>query len=219
MAKRAVAAPVAAAAAAPSFAGFYFGPTLGWNFASAKGDYTGAPPPPPPPTPMVYYPFDINPSGGSVGGQVGYNFQYGAWVFGLEGDWNWVFSASDRGFDPAGSGRYDDVTLLWTGHARARIGYLYNQFLIFFSGGAAFAGTEAKHFVPAGNTLYFETRALTGYSLGGGIEGFLTNNWIVRVEYLHDHFGNQHYDWVAGTRYSNSDLTLDTVRVSFVFRP
>ena len=148
---------------------------------------------------MVFYPFDLNPSGASLGGQLGYNFQFGAWVFGLEGDWSWVFSASDRGFDPAGSGRYDDVTLLWTGHARGRIGYLYNQFLIFFSGGAAFAGTEAKHYVPAGNTLYFDTRMLTGYSLGGGIEGFLTNNWIFRVEYLHDHFGNEHYDWVAGS--------------------
>jgi len=218
MAKRAV-APAPAVAAAPSWSGLYFGPTLGWNFASAQGDYTGAPPPPPPVTPMVYYPFDISPSGGSVGGQAGINWQFGSWVFGLEGDWSWVFSASDRGFDPAGSGRYDDVTLLWTGHARGRIGYLYNQFLIFFSGGAAFAGTEAKHFVPAGNTLYFDTRTLVGYSLGGGVETFFFNNWIFRVEYLHDRFGNQHYDWVAGSRYSNSDLTIDTVRVSFIWRP
>jgi len=67
MAKRAV-APAPAVAAAPSWSGFYFGPTLGWNFASAQGDYTGAPPPPPPVTPMVYYPFDISPSGGGGGG-------------------------------------------------------------------------------------------------------------------------------------------------------
>jgi outer membrane immunogenic protein len=218
MAKKAASAP--AVAAAPSFAGFYFGPTLGWNFASAQGDYTGIIIPPAP-APMVYYPFDLKPDGGSVGGQVGYNWQFGAWVFGLEGDWSWVFSASDRGFDPGGSGRYDDVTLLWTGHARGRIGYLYNQFLIFFSGGAAFAGTEARHFAPSnvGGSLWFDTRVLTGYSLGGGIETFLLSNWIFRVEYLHDRFGNEHYDWVAGTRYSNSDLTIDTVRISFVYRP
>ena len=129
-----------------------------------------------------------------------------------------MFSASDRGFDPAGSGRYDDVTLLWTGHAPAdRLSvHTSSDFLL---AGAAFAGTEAKHFVPAGNTLYSETRVLTGYWLGGGIEGFLTNNSIVRLEYLHDHFGNERYNWVAGSRYSNSDLTLDTVRISFVFRP
>ena len=205
--------------AAPSWTGFYFGPTLGYTFASAQGDYTGLLPPPPPVVPMVYYPFDIDPGGASLGGQIGYNFQYGAWVFGIEGDWAWVFSASDRGFDPAGSGRYDDVTLLWTGHARGRIGYLFNQFLIFFSGGAAFAGTEAKHYVAdAGGTLYFDTRILTGYSLGGGIETLLAGNWIFRIEYLHDHFGSEHYDWVAGSRYSNSDLTLDTVRISLIFR-
>ncbi len=178
MAKRAaVAAPVAAA---PSWSGLYLGATLGYTFASAQGDYTGAPPPPPPPAPMIFYPFDLNPSGASLGGQLGYNFQYGAWLFGIEGDWSWVFSARDRGFDPAGSGRYDDVTLMWTGHARGRIGYLFNQFLIFFSGGAAFAGVEAQHFVPTGGgSLYFETRTLTGYSLGGGIEAFLANNWIL----------------------------------------
>ncbi len=212
--------PAAASLAAPSWSGFYLGPTLGWNFSSAKGDYTGLPPPPPPPAPMVYYPFDLNPNGASLGGQIGYNFQFGAWVFGLEGDWSWVFSASDRAFDPAGSGRYDDVTLLWTGHARGRIGYLFNQYLLYFSGGAAFAGTEARHFAPSdvGGSLWFDTRVLTGYSLGGGIETFLTGNWIFRIEYLHDRFGNEHYDWVAGSRYSNSDLTLDTVRISIVFR-
>lgn len=213
-------APVVAAPSigAPSWAGFYVGANAGYTFGSAQGDYTGIVVVPAPP-PMIFYPFDLNPSGASLGGQLGYNVLFGAWLFGIEGDWSWVFSASDRGFDPAGSGRYDDVTLLWTGHARGRIGYLYNQFLIFFSGGAAFAGVEARHFVPGGNTLYFETRVLTGYSLGGGIEGFLTNNWIVRLEYLHDHFGNERYDWVAGSRYSNSDLTLDTVRVSVIFRP
>ena len=76
-----------------------------------KATTPASPPPPPPVIPMVFYPFDLNPSGASLGGQLGYNFQFGAWVFGLEGDWSWVFSASDRGFDPAGSGRYDDVTL------------------------------------------------------------------------------------------------------------
>ncbi len=48
---------------------------------------------------------------------------------------------------------------------------------------------------------------------------FFFNNWIFRVEYLHDRFGSEHYDWVAGSRYSNSDLTLDTVRISFIWRP
>jgi outer membrane immunogenic protein len=220
MAKRAAAAPAPAVASTPSWTGFYFGPTAGYTFASAQGDYTGNVVVTPPP-PMVFYPFDINPSGGSVGGQAGYNWQFGAWVFGIDGDWSWVFSARDRGYDPAGSGRFDDVILLWTGHARGRIGYLFNQYLVYFSGGAAFAGTRASHFAPSnvGGSIWYDTRLLTGYSLGGGIETFLWNNWMFRVEYLHDTFGNQHYDWVAGSRYSNSDLTLDTVRISFIWRP
>ena len=84
-------------------------------------------------------------------------------------------------------------------HVR-RIGYLFNQFLIFFSGGAAFAGIEAQHYAPqgGGGALWFDTRILTGYTLGGGIETLLANNWIFRIEYLHDHFGSERYDWVPG---------------------
>jgi hypothetical protein len=100
--------------------GFYIGPTVGGTFGSSSGDYTGiAVPPPPPPPAMVYYPFDLKPSGATLGALFGYNYQYARWLFGIEGDLSWIVNANDQAFDPAGSGRYDKIDLLWTAHARA----------------------------------------------------------------------------------------------------
>ena len=209
-----------AAALAPTWTGFYIGPSVGWTFGSSDGDYTGIPAPV---TPMVFYPFDLKPSGAALGGQLGYNFQSGRWLFGIEGDMSWIVNADDRVWDPAGSPRYDEIKLLWTGHARGRIGYLFDQYLIYFAGGAAFAGTRNSHYgpttTPGPGTLWSERRTRTGYSLGGGVEAALNAQWLVRAEYIYDHFGNEFFDWVPGTRYSNSDLTLNTVRVGVVFRP
>ena len=150
---------------------------------------------------MVFYPFDLNPSGGTLGGQLGYNFQYGAWVFGLEGDWSWVFSASDRGFDPAGSGRYDDVTLLWTGHARGRIGYLYNQFLIFFFGRRGVCRNGSQALRPCSSMA---TRSISIHphpdrrSARRRHRGLPDQQLDRPGRHLHDHFGSERYDWVAG---------------------
>ncbi len=215
---------MAPVAVAPSWTGFYIGPALGWTFGSSEGDYTGVfipPPPPAPAAPMVFYPFDLKPNGASLGGQLGYNLQLGAWVFGIEGDLSWIVNANDRLWDPAGTGRYDEIDLLWTAHGRGRIGYLFNQYLLYVAGGVAFAGTRNGHYGPVGGTgtLWSDSRTRAGYSLGGGIEAYLNAQWLVRAEYLYDHFGNEYFDWVAGTRYSNSDLTLNTVRFGIVFRP
>lgn len=210
--------PVVPAGSAPSWAGYYLGLQAGGVFGSADGDYTGGiiPPPPPPAPPMVYYPFSLDLNGGVLGGSFGYNFVNGPWLFGLSGDLNWIIGAEDRYVDPV-TGRWDQVELQWMAHLLGRIGYMFNPYMIYLTGGAAFAGVHATHSAPP--NLWFDTRVLTGYSIGGGIEAFLAGNWILRIQYLHDSFSSEHYDWVVGSRYSNSDLTTDTVTVGLVFKP
>jgi opacity protein-like surface antigen len=198
------------------WAGFYVGGTVGWTFGSAKGDYTGALPPVPPPVPaMVFYTFDLKPSGPTVGGHAGYSWQNGPWVFGIEGDISGVFNAHDRAFDPAGSGRYDEVELLWTAHLRGRLGHVFGGCLWYVAGGLALAGVKASHLAP-GVQLFSQDDVRTGYSIGGGAEKAF-GNWRLRAEYLFDGFASKRYDWVAGTRYSNSDLSLHSVRVGFSY--
>lgn len=212
-----------AAPAAPSWTGFYIGGHAGYAWGSSDGDYRGenGPIPPPPPAPaIVSYPFGLNPAGALLGAHVGYNVQFGLWVIGLEGDWSWLFDAIDRVNDPAGSPRYDDIQVFWTSHARGRIGYLFGNTLVYFAGGAAFASTQNLHYGPAGATgaSWFDTRLRTGYSLGGGFEHMFSPNWLLRLEYLFDKFGTESFTWAAG-RYTNSDLTLNTVRFGISYRP
>ena len=49
---------------------FLYWPLNRWTFGSSEGDYTGVIVVPP----MVFYPFDLKPSGAALGGQLGYNF-------------------------------------------------------------------------------------------------------------------------------------------------
>ena len=217
-------APPAAAPALPSWTGFYVGGNAGYVWGQSDGDYQGALPPlppAPPPTPaIIAYPFGLNPQGAALGAQLGYNVQFGLWVLGLEGDWSWLFNADDTIFDPAGTPRYDQIELLWTGHARGRIGYLFGNTLVYFAGGAAFASTRNTHYGPVGGggTSWYDTRLRTGYSLGGGFEHMLSPNWLLRLEYLFDKFDSENFTWAAG-RYTRSDLTLSTLRIGLSWRP
>jgi outer membrane immunogenic protein len=165
---------------------------------------------------MVFYPFDLKPDGPTVGGHIGYSLQNGPWVYGIEGDVSGVFNAHARAFDPAGSGRYDEIEVLWTAHIRGRLGHLLSgDCLIYVAGGLALAGVKASHFAP-GVQLWSQTDVRTGYSVGGGVEKAF-GNWRLRAEYLFDGFASKRFDWVAGTRYSNSDLSLHTGRVGFSY--
>jgi outer membrane immunogenic protein len=164
---------------------------------------------------MVFYTFDLRPSGAALGGHVGYNRQVGPWVFGIEGDIAAIIDAHSRAFDPAGSGRYDEVAVLWSAHVRGRIGHTFTDCLIYLAGGLALADVKASLFAP-GMPLWSQTETRVGFSIGGGFEKRL-GWWRLRLEYLFDRFDSKRFDWVSGTRYSNSDLSLHTVRVGASF--
>ncbi len=170
---------------------------------------------------MVVYNYGLGFDSVNLGGYAGYNFQFGQWVISVEGDLAWIASGHDTFWDPAGSLRYDKVKLNWLAHARGRLGFAIGSFLPYFSAGAAFADVDASHLGPVigGLTEWSANNIRTGYSLGGGIAYQLALNWLFRVEYIYDHFDTKYYDWAAGTRYSYSDLTINTVRAGIAFRP
>jgi len=72
----------------------------------------------------------------------------------------------------------------WLGTARGRIGYAFNRFMPFVTGGAAFGNIKASADPLAGNDT---TRA--GYALGGGGEFAIAGPWTAKVEYLYVDLG------------------------------
>ena len=83
-----------------------------------------------------------SPSGGMIGGTAGYNWQGvgSPWVFGLEGDIDWTNIK-----DSAACGALNCETKNnWLGTVRGRVGYAFDRFLPYFTGGVAFGDIEAN---------------------------------------------------------------------------
>ena len=76
-------------------------------------------------------------SGGYIaGGQLGYNWQSGRMVLGLEGD----ISAIDIHASTPAIGSFKEN---WTSTVRARVGYAVENYLAYLTGGVAFTHVEA----------------------------------------------------------------------------
>jgi outer membrane immunogenic protein len=163
--------------------------------------------------------------GGLFGGTYGYNWQSGAWVFGLEGDFSW--SGIQKGFQDNNGSLFCEGTntcetdLRWFGTDRGRLGYAWDRFLVYASAGVAYGdvrGTLSNAPFVQSFTVGDSTRA--GFTFGGGIEWALAHNWSVKAEYLHTDFGNKiTYDLIAGGSPEEVSLThLDIVRAGLNYR-
>ncbi len=85
---------------------------------------------------------DANLSGGLVGGTIGYNYQMGQAVFGLEGDLDWsnIHGSTNTGICSGGS---CETRNSWLATARGRLGYAFDRVMPYVTGGAAFGDIKA----------------------------------------------------------------------------
>ena len=158
-------------------------------------------------------------SGFTGGGQIGYNWQSGNIVYGVEGDIDFLNGGRRRGGNTIVTGGATPANFAGTyvvsngggsngnafGTARLRVGYAFDRFLVYVTGGAAFGGrsigNSSAAFYPAplavapGNQFSSYSSVgggsnnRVGYALGAGLEYALTNNWSVKGEYLYANFG------------------------------
>ncbi len=120
----------------------------------------------------------LSDSGFTAGGQIGYNYQFGAGsgvVVGLEADAEYMdTSKSINVVGTTGNTTYRSG-LDFLGTARGRIGYAFNQFLVYGTGGFAYGNVNSRlvSYGPNGttvNTIGSRSGFNTGYVYGGGIE-------------------------------------------------
>jgi outer membrane immunogenic protein len=130
--------------------------------------------------------FNANPSGVIGGAHLGYNLQIGQWVAGIEGT---VDGTSIEGTAAAATGVTMTTRSEVQGSIRARVGIAWNRWLIYGTGGAAFAGNTDGYInnVPALSETDSKTRS--GWTVGGGVEYAMTDNWSLRAEYRYSDFG------------------------------
>jgi outer membrane immunogenic protein len=160
-----------------------------------------------------------NPSGFIGGGQIGFNYQTGPVVFGVEfsGDW-----ASLRGSNLSTAfANYTNTTkvggiLLATG----RIGYAWDAALLYVKGGGAWAHDKYSAFNPVsgGNQAASEWRG--GWTVGAGLEWGFAQNWSVAAEYDYVGLGTRTVGF-TGTATFNEDIKqkiqMGTLRLNYRF--
>jgi outer membrane immunogenic protein len=141
----------------------------------------------------------FNTSGGLVGGTIGYNWQMGQGVFGLEADVDW----SSIGGSTACGGTSCEVHNNWLGTGRARFGYAFDRFMPYITGGLAFGEVQTN---VVGVSSVSDTKV--GWTIGAGVEGAIAGPWTAKVEYLYVDLGNS----------ANADFRAHVGRVGVNYR-
>jgi len=164
-----------------TWTGCYIGGNIGAAFGQAKIDnLTGAGSVSP------------NNSGFVAGGQIGCDYQAGAWVFGIRnlGDWSnldkrsGIVGGTFTGYSVGSKNNWVDLLTV-------RAGYLIQPaWLLYFQGGGAARNSDVQLFNPAGTLLGEASKTRSGWTIGVGSEYKFAPNWSVFLEYNYADFGN-----------------------------
>jgi len=199
-----------------NWSGFYIGANGGWGQAHACVDLV---------TPGGTFADGCrDATGGVAGGQIGYRWQTGQFVFGVEGQGDWADLSRSRVslFNPAVSETAKvDAFGLFTG----QIGYAWNAALLYVKGGGAVTSNRFDVFSTAtGVGLASSTSTRWGGAVGVGFEYGFAPNWSVGVEYDHLFMGhdNNSFSVVNPIRAGalnriGEDVDLVTLRFNYRF--
>lgn len=163
--------------------------------------------------------------GGLAGGQIGANLQLGGFlgggvVIGIEGDIDWTdISGSDACHNPA----FDcNVDINYLASVRGRLGYAFDRFLVYGTGGVGFGDVDynIRPNVGGGGRFRGSSDTQVGWVAGGGVELGFWRNWSVKGEYNHFDLGTQNTSIgdLSNLTRTDVDLKVDTVKFGINYR-
>jgi len=193
-----VKAPIVAPIMAPTYSwtGWYIGAHVGYDWGRTsvvdRDAYNG----------RALDSWNYKTSGLVGGGQAGFNWQSGNFVFGLEADLGYL-NAKGSGTAPAGCAFFACDTVASTNSdlyatVRGRLGIAWNQWLLYGTGG--FIGINTKTSVvdscatvPCGGatTNALDNSFRAGWTAGGGVEVAIGGPWSIKGEYLYYDLGSK----------------------------
>jgi len=213
-----------------NWTGFYFGANGGYGW----GDTTTSSPDEGFGADESVQSLSLDPDGGVVGGQLGFNWQFGNhFVVGLEASGGRI-GLQESKFIDEDPDDFIHVHYKWYALITPRLGVsvLNNRLLLYAKGGVAFVNLENhagdldgevghSHIDPTENSKKDDTEV--GWTVGGGLEVALNCHWSIGVEYNYlgdldrssSHFNEnlgetQHY-------HHDNDAHLVTARLSYKF--
>jgi outer membrane immunogenic protein len=165
---------------------------------------------------------DGSSSGFVGGGQIGYNWALSpSWVIGIEADFSGTSISESASFLVPGFGTLNaSADLNWLATVRGRLGYTWDRFMIYVTGGGAWADVDASASL-AGVTVNASGTA-SGWVIGGGGEWMFAPNWTFGVEYLHYEFDSISGDITGpgfvGSFSGDTDGKVDVVRARLNYK-
>lgn len=170
----------------PGWTGFYLGVNGGWGWNRRGGE-----------SEALGVGNILKPQGGLVGGQIGYNWQNGIVVWGLETDIQWADIKNTRSvFDDIGNEYSASQRLDWFGTARARLGITPwgDNTLLYVTGGLIYGEQRFRSSfsdVVADTTEFAsERQTRTGGTVGAGIEYRFSPTVSGKIEGLYYNMGS-----------------------------
>jgi len=184
-----------------NWTGFYAGVNLGYGWATASSTATfGA----------VTATESERLKGVVGGGQVGYNWQTGNVVFGLEAD---IQATGQKNTATVGGVTFTDK-LPWFATLRGRLGLAFDRSLIYVTGGGGLANVKSEATVGAVTVSESDTRGL--WTIGAGVEQALWANVTAKVEYLYLDTGSERT--TVGANVLDSRIKDHVLRAGLNFR-
>lgn len=193
-------------ASAFSWTGGYVGGQVGYGWGKSRfdnSDFSG----------------NLKPDGFLGGLYAGYNFDLGnKVVLGVDGDVTYNNLKDGESEDFGGLIVGTQSKLRWSGAVRARAGYAVDRFLPFITGGIAFGSVKNSGYLDLVGIESFsasQTKTLTGWTAGAGVDYAATDNLIVRLEYRYTDYGrkdfgasNEIFSFNTGNKFKTSDVRL-----------
>jgi outer membrane immunogenic protein len=131
---------------------------------------------------------------GTFGGQLGYNWQAGSFVFGLEGDLNYVSANNTRAVGNLFGNNNATFKMDAFGSVRARAGVAVDRALIYVTGGPAWGHFDSNVSLDDNFSRATDKEWRLGLAAGAGVEYQLTQNVVLRGEYLYLNFVDKQSD-------------------------
>jgi len=167
----------------------------------------------------------VNNNGAFIGGgQLGFNYQFGNFVLGIEGDFDGIANTNTAATGVVGPGI---GTILLTSNNRwittlaARIGVANDTWLFYGKAGGGWVGSDKftiTNTATGASITGSNTNTNSGWLVGAGIEWAFAPNWSVKIEYDYLGLNSQTFTapaggFLAGDTFTTSNPNVQMVKV------
>ena len=204
-----------------NWTGIYLGLQGGYAWGDASFDIRDTDTPPDFQSLVV----GTDPSGFIGGGHAGALYQWNNVVLGIEGDieYNGMNdSGGARVFDFAGNGlgRVDiDVDYNLSASVRGRLGFAFDRYLLYATGGYAYASIDHTITARGGGTTEVATfdEGFNGWTAGAGLDAFVAQNVSAGLEYRYTSLEDKTFRFGDAAIDADHDFHAVRARASFHF--